>query len=167
MKIDFKQGIFGPNGNFARDGEGKVVTLQAVCVFALLQDDQIDAPEKLKRYNLANKVNFSVGRDGFEGHPILKEDADFTVQELALIESLIGKYQSTWVYGVVHDIFNSPPSEAAKEGDDTSIEVLNMNVPSQMRKVERLLGEEPNWDAVEEQRLKMKGSEVLKQVGKK
>ncbi len=99
MKIDFSQVIKGPNGDPAKDGNGKDVTLRAVCVAALLREDDIKPEEKLRRYNLANKVRFNF-TDGTESGP------NCDVQDLALIETLVGKHQSTWVYGVVHDVFN-------------------------------------------------------------
>lgn len=106
MKIDFSQVIRKPDGEPAQDEKGDVVTLRAVCVAALLRDDDIQPEEKLRRYNLTNRI-------------VCDSSTELDVKEVALIETLVGTHQSTWVYGVVHDIFNSPPSEAAKEPEES------------------------------------------------
>ncbi len=114
MKIDFEQKLKGPWGEFAKDAAGKEVSLGAICMAALLVNEQIEPAEKLERYNLANKVQFSFDEQDPNDELGVRMGTEFTVQELALIESLVGKHQSTWVYGVVHGVFNSSDLDKEK-----------------------------------------------------
>ena len=76
--------------------DGKIATLQTICVGALqaqFQDEQsLSGIEKFKRYNLALKI------DGSKG------EVDITAEEIALIKELIGKGYTVAAVGQAYNL---------------------------------------------------------------
>ena len=92
MIINFSETITTINGEDVKDPETeKSVTIASAAVEALLanyNDEQISGEDKLKRWNLAQKVNGG-------------GDVDLTVEELALIKEVVGKGFGANVVGPV------------------------------------------------------------------
>ena len=92
MRVDFSKVLTDLDGKELEEGKKKV-TLKQVCVNALMAVDQkenIDGTEKLKRYQLATKIN--------------KGTMDVSVEEVAKIKELVGKYFSTIIVGQVYEL---------------------------------------------------------------
>lgn len=65
-------------------GQNKqVVTVAHQCVLALCVQEEIDGMEKMRRGELAEKI--------FKA----KDEVEFTIEDVALVKQLVGKYLST------------------------------------------------------------------------
>ena len=92
MKIDFTQPLSGLNGEPMKDETGKDILLSAPCINSLLatsQSEQMEPIEKLARWVLAQKITKATA-------PV-----DLTIEEVAKIKDLTGKYMPTLIMGSV------------------------------------------------------------------
>ena len=71
------------DGNVVVDPNKKIITVASQCVLALCVNEEIDGMEKMKRGELAEKI--------FKA----KDELDLTIEEVALVKQLVGKYLST------------------------------------------------------------------------
>lgn len=71
------------DGNDVIGSNKQVVTVSQQCILALCVQEEIDGVEKMKRGELAEKI--------FKA----KDDVEFTIEEVALVKQLVGKYLST------------------------------------------------------------------------
>jgi hypothetical protein len=98
MKIDFTQILPGLDGQPMQDEAGKNVPLSTPCVNALLatpRDEHIEPVEKLARFVLAQKITQAI------------EPIELTIEEVAKIKDLTGKYMPTLVMGAVWQTLES------------------------------------------------------------
>lgn len=96
MIINFSESIKNLAGNSLKEN-GKEISIGNICANALLfedKDDKMTGQEKLERYELAKKI--------FE-----KEKVDLTIEEIAKIKEIVGKYSSTLVVGQVYKYFEN------------------------------------------------------------
>jgi hypothetical protein len=103
MKLDVTQVLTGYDGEIIHeaDDDGKVTdkatTLRIACARALMghiQGEDIKGEEKLRRFTLARRI--------------YKEDVvSLTVEEAALIKSLVGRFYVTNVVGAVWELLEA------------------------------------------------------------
>ena len=97
MRIDFSKELTDLEGNPIKetiDENSKAITLRKVCVNALMaNEDKIEGTEKLKRYQLATKIQ--------------KGTMEVSAEDITLIKSLVGKFYGTVIVGQVYEIFES------------------------------------------------------------
>lgn len=95
MKMDFSKVLTGMEGNelkLERDEKTVPLTLGTACIMALrlnAPDDKFDGQEKLTRYMLGTRIAQA------------KEPLDLTIEEIAKLKELAGKYLSVEVSGAV------------------------------------------------------------------
>lgn len=97
MKLDFSQVLLNLSGESLRHSDGSDLTLEQVCSGAMLTEvegDRVDGVEKYKRFKTAKKI--------------LDPESNFSVEEIALMKSQIGKVWSTNVVGPAYDLLDSP-----------------------------------------------------------
>lgn len=110
MKINFKQPVVSIEGEALKNGETPIdlgwCSVQAL--MALYNDErELQGEEKLKRYQLASKIQKSKETDG----------ADLTVEEVAKLKTLIGKHFSASVVGPCWEMLEKPTElKVVKEG---------------------------------------------------
>src|SRR3972149_6799604 len=105
MKINFNQKLKGLDGELMKDEFGKEVLLSLPCINSLLatpQGETIEPVEKLLRFALAQKITKAKG-------PV-----DVTIEEVAKIKELTGKYMATLVMGSVWEILESSNGKEPK-----------------------------------------------------
>lgn len=89
MKINFKQKIKNFDDTDAVDESGKQVTLDVVCINALMSnnpEERVSGDEKLKRYDLALKIKNS-------------NELNLSSEDITLLKKLIGNVYSTLIVG--------------------------------------------------------------------
>jgi hypothetical protein len=104
MKIDFTQPLSGLDDEPIKDETSKDVLLSTPCINSLLatsQNEQTEPVEKLARWVLAQKITKATA-------PI-----DLTIEEVAKIKDLTGKYMPILIMGSVWQILegNGKPKE--------------------------------------------------------
>ena len=96
MRIDFGKVLTDFEGQPIKESprpDSKEVTLKTVCINALLgngPDEKIDGTEKLRRYQLANKIHCGT--------------QEISIEEAKTIKELVGKAYNTIVVGQVFEI---------------------------------------------------------------
>lgn len=98
MKINFTQLLHGLDDKPIKDEKDADVLLSTPCVNSLLatsQNEQLEPVEKLARWILAQKITQAKG-------PI-----ELTIEEVAKIKDLTGKYMPTLVMGSIWQILES------------------------------------------------------------
>jgi hypothetical protein len=97
MKVNVKLVLRDFAGEPIKTGAGKDATLAYIFTEALLnnssEDLKLSGEEKLKRYQLAKAIN-------------QQDEIDFTIEDLALIQSLVTKGFGPMVVGQVHELIN-------------------------------------------------------------
>jgi hypothetical protein len=100
MKINFEQTLKDMDGKDITEGkEKKVLTLDKVCVNALLsenQDDRQSGEDKLKVFQLAKKI-YGAG------------EVEVTAEEIVLIKNKVGRFYLPLVVGQVYEILEKTP----------------------------------------------------------
>lgn len=96
MKINFKQELGTFNGTRLMYDEKTPWTLQTACVEslgAIYRDEQsVAAEEKFKRYMLAEKIINAT------------KTTDFTIDEVSMLRTMVGKHPSPIIVGRVWEI---------------------------------------------------------------
>ena len=104
MEIDFTQPLPGLDGEPMKDENGKTILLSVPCINSLLataQNEQTEPIEKLTRWLLAQKLTMA------------KEVIDLTIEEVAKIKELTGRYMPTLVMGSVWKLLEGKPNVAS------------------------------------------------------
>ena len=104
--IDFNQEILDLNDKPIKDGEN-ALRLGDVCCSALLANmpsEQIDGTQKLKRFNLARKIQGDKNEDEFA---VMRLNS---TQKTQILE-LVAKVYTTVVYGRVYEALEGPAAE--------------------------------------------------------
>ena len=106
MAYDFKSPILTIDGKPFTGADGKVIetTLGSICTNALLsdyQDEKLTGEQKYKRYELAKAIN-----DHHDWH--------LSVEELALIKTMVAKAYNPLITGQVFDMLDPKPAPEKK-----------------------------------------------------
>ena len=83
MKYKLNNPLKELNGSDVVDPNKQVITVAHQCVLALCVQEEIDGMEKMRRGELAEKI--------FRA----KDEVELTIEEVALVKQLVGKYLST------------------------------------------------------------------------
>ena len=93
MKINFEQEFKTLEGVVIKDENDEVLTLKKVStnsLMASLPREELTGEQKLKRYNLANKIHAG--------------EQEVLVEDISLIKEMIGKVYTTLIVGQAYNL---------------------------------------------------------------
>lgn len=106
-KINLLNNILGLEGDVVKDADGTDFTLKKVCVRSLLSqadgEKNIKPEDKLKRYQLAMKVNDAGGI------------IELKIEEVAELKKAIGRIFSPLIMGRAYDMLEGTNERQGKE----------------------------------------------------
>ncbi len=108
MKLNLDAVLKNLKGESLKEKEGdkeKEITLRDVFMVSLLANtqEQLEGPEKVKRYKLAQRVNMAQGM------------LELSVEDIAKCKELVGKIYNTIVVGAAYDLIEG----SGDKKDDT------------------------------------------------
>lgn len=107
LGIDFNSPVLDMNDQPMKDEEGHDIRLGAVCCNALMaqiRDDKADGVQRLKRFNLARKIQGSTEEEDF---PRLRLNS----KQKKMIEELAEKCYGTLVYARIYEALEGDTKE--------------------------------------------------------